>query len=125
ELRAQAALCTKRGVPFSARARDCLNASAECLEGLGEVPGFWQHGDFCLNNLLVSPSALAIIDFDEFGYTLMPLHDQIGLALSLHDLAPRGVLPLPLDGEITSSPGAGPVERSHLPGLFLHHLLWR
>ena len=36
-----------------------------------------------LNNLLVSETAVSVIDFDEFGGTLVPLHDAFGLALSV------------------------------------------
>jgi len=48
------------------------------------LQGSWQHGDYCINNLLFAEKQTYIIDFEEFGDTLMPLQDIFSLALSLH-----------------------------------------
>jgi hypothetical protein len=129
ELRGQAKVCRERGVNFSTQAGEHLDACAEALDALEELTWFAQHGDFCLNNLLVSASGLAIIDLDEFARTFVPLHDEIGLALSLQHLAPRGdrLLPPPEDltAVLRSCRPEGVALFAHLPGLFLHHLLWR
>jgi aminoglycoside phosphotransferase len=128
ELRRQAATCRGQSVAFTPRADDYIDAAAERLDGLGEVPCHWQHGDYCLNNLLVSRSGVAVIDLDEFGLTSVPLHDRMGLALSVSDLAPGGPAPLRLRENLAacSRTGAGWLDPGeHLPGLFLHHLLWR
>jgi hypothetical protein len=129
ELRRQATICEMHDTSLSARARDCIGAAAEQLDDLGTRRHFWQHGDYCLNNLLVSRSGLAIIDFEEFGGTLMPWHDEIGLALSVNDLSSRGApslavalgaLPMPEHPD-WPRPSTGCWFR----GFVLHHLLWR
>jgi hypothetical protein len=129
ELRRQAAICRERGVDFSRRAGEWVDACAESLEELGEVNGLAQHGDFCLNNLLVSESGLALIDFDEFARTFVPLHDEMGLALSFQHLAPRGGQLLPPSEDLAAVlRKCRPDNRdlvTSLPGLLLHHLLWR
>ena len=56
---------------------------SQTLDAVGPMRSCWQHGDFSLNNLLVSETAVSVIDFDEFGGTLVPLHDAFGLALSV------------------------------------------
>jgi hypothetical protein len=128
ELRRQLAACQGQGVTFSPQVVDRVGISSERLDGLGEIPCHWQHGDYCLNNILISRSGLAIIDFEEFGQTSMPWHDQIGLALSVHDLGP-GVKNSELLREDLGSclrTGSGwPLAPDHLPGFFLHHVLWR
>jgi hypothetical protein len=129
ELRRQAVICRDRGVDLSRRASEWADACAERLDVLGEVTGFAQHGDFCLNNLMISASGLAIIDFDEFGRTFVPLQDEIGLALSFQHFAPRGgrLLPLPTDLAclLRNCRPECPDLFAHLSGLLLHHLLWR
>jgi hypothetical protein len=72
ELRRQAMLSRFRGVTLSERALQRVEQwSVEADRG-GALDGCCQHGDFSLNNLLVSPSSIAIIDFDEFGRTRVP-----------------------------------------------------
>lgn len=99
------------------------------LSGLGLVRSQWQHGDFCFNNMLVSPDRLGLIDFEEFGQTSVPLHDEFSLAFSTHDF-------------VQSHPGAPPLgallrdcfdsgrrrwkfDSVSLEALLLHHLFWR
>ncbi len=111
ELRKQSRLCAQRG-ELSAHALQVIEQQALALEALGDISSSLQHGDFCLNNLLIGDERAAVIDFDEFGLTAMPLHDEIGLALSVSELSPHGeLLPLP--------------RHEQLRGLYLHHLLWR
>ncbi len=59
------------------------------------MPAVWQHGDFSLNNLMVSPDSMAVIDFEEFGLTRMPLHDAFGLAFSFQH-SQNDQCPIPL-----------------------------
>ncbi len=130
ELRLQAKLCMEGGVSLSNSTQDWIERCAESLDGMGELSCFWQHGDFCLNNLLVSPSRIAIIDFDEFGHTVMPLHDRISLGLSLHERAPLGTWSAPLMEGSNTSPKLEceeslVVEEQRLQGLYMHYLLWR
>jgi hypothetical protein len=128
DLRQQLGICSKHGVPLSQRARRCVGSCVEDLAGLGELTCHWQHGDFCTANLMVAGGDLRIIDFDEFGLTSMPLHDQFGLALSTHELisadGPWG--PLPNDVQACLAPvlSAQPTLAGHVRGLFVHHLLW-
>ncbi len=129
ELRRQAMACQRNDTALSARARDCIDRAAEALDELGPRDHFWQHGDYCLNNVLVSRSGLAIVDFEEFGGTAMPWHDEIGLALSLNDLSPHGTLPLAKALTALPMPRyAGwprPTDPKLFRGFVLHHLLWR
>ena len=67
--------------------RNKIDILAKDLDTLGTIQGFYQHGDFCLNNLLFHNSSAAIIDFDEFGLTAMPYHDEFLLANSLFSLS--------------------------------------
>jgi hypothetical protein len=101
---------------------------ADALERLGQVPGACRHGDFSVNNLLIGDSEIGIIDFDEFGETMMPLHDEIGLALSL-PLSQHGICPLSvrecLRVCLEHAVARGAADPGSLPGLVLHHLLWR
>lgn len=100
----------------------------DTLDRLGPVFTAYRHGDFSVNNLLIGDSSIGIIDFDEFGETMMPLHDEIGLALSL-PLSQEGVCPLSarecLQVCITHALDRGGVSEDAVPGLLLHHLLWR
>jgi len=103
-------------------------AGIERLDRLGPVFTAYRHGDFSVNNLLIGDTSVGIIDFDEFGETMMPLHDEIGLALSL-PLSQQGVCPLSvrecLEICVTPAIARGDVAAPAVPGLLLHHLLWR
>jgi hypothetical protein len=98
------------------------------LDRLGPVSTAYQHGDFSVNNLLIGDASIGIIDFDEFGETMMPLHDEIGLALSL-PLSQPGVCSVSvrecLEVCVTQAVRRGAVPAAAVPGLLLHHLLWR
>ena len=128
ELRQQLAICSKHGVALSRRARQFVDSCVEDLAGLGELTCHWQHGDFSTTNLMVAGRDLRIIDFDEFGLTSMPLHDQFGLALSTHELvsADGPWRPLANDVQACLAPvlSAQPALAGHVRGLLVHHLLW-
>ena len=128
-LRGQRAAYVAQHVPLAPHVSSLVDASARDLDRLDAIPWFWQHGDFCLNNLLVAGDRLGIIDFEEFGETAVPLHDQFSLALSLHDFAPaRGhrsdvaaIVAACIQPTLVRHSWLAP----HTAGLFLHHLLWR
>jgi phosphotransferase family enzyme len=128
ELRRQAALCNRDARQLSEPVLDRIRALSQALDTAGPMRSCWQHGDFSLNNLLVSETAVSVIDFDEFGGTLAPLHDAFGLALSV-PLSQSDSCPLTLAECITQC--VEPARRDeriaaeHLPGLLMHHLLWR
>lgn len=42
----------------------------------------FQHGDFCINNLMFSDHIAFIIDLEDFGRNVMPFQDDISLAIS-------------------------------------------
>ncbi len=73
---------------------------------------------------------MRIVDFEELGSTTMPLHDQLGLALSVYELShesgallgsPRDDIDLCTRDAREQASFALPV----LPGLLWHHLLYR
>jgi len=129
ELNAQIAQLVARDPEIGRGLIQPLSKEMEKLAALGSVESVWQHGDFCLNNLLVGDASLGIIDFEEFGETAVPLHDEISLGLSLHEFSSRAddwdhawrhvrrcAEPTVL---------ANPALSSYMDGLFVHHLVWR
>lgn len=62
------------------------------LAALGVIDWRYQHGDFCVNNLIFEEAEAVVIDLEEFGETLMPLHDEMSLAESLCDWQQRGLV---------------------------------
>ncbi len=62
-----------------------LKHVADQLRKCGPVKSWHQHGDFCINNLIVTDSQAHIIDMDDFGNNSTPLHDCFSLASSLGD----------------------------------------
>jgi len=128
ELNRQASECLINATPLDTRVYRFAAEWSEALDALGPVQTCWQHGDFSLNNLLVSQATVSVIDFDEFGGTLVPLHDAFGLALSV-SLSQGASCPLsPADCIAQSVEPARQdegVDAAHLPALLMHHLLWR
>lgn len=129
ELRQQHAHLVATGASLSQAVSQSVMEAADHLETLGPVAWYYQHGDFCLNNLLVPPSGLRVIDFEEFGATAMPLHDELGLALSFQEFMKDTPHGLPLREHIAAcvdrTLSANPFLSTCLWGLFLHHLLWK
>jgi hypothetical protein len=112
-------------VPADLPAR--ASAAASRLDGWS-LTAPWQHGDFSLNNLLVSDTGVTIIDFEEFGWTAMPLHDQFGLALWVPLAHPQGGARLAEEAwrvVVESHPFVRSVDPGRLDALLLHHVLWR
>jgi hypothetical protein len=128
ELRRQFDLSASNGITLSPAARQLAESCIEHLAGLGEFVSHWQHGDYCASNLMVAGTDLRIFDFDEFGMTAMPLHDQFALAFSVHELASADGVRRPVAEEvhacIAAELRAKPALASHVRGLLVHHLLW-
>jgi hypothetical protein len=127
-LRAQLRAAIDGGVTFDPLVISLVMRHAEQLDDRGAMASQWQHGDFSLNNLLVSRTFIGIIDFDEFGETSMPLHDEFGLALSMR-LSQDGACDLPwsscLEMCVRHAAERRGYDRVTVEGLLLHHLLWR
>ena len=128
ELARQVELCRRNGTTLGNTVLRRVGEWRHELDGAGRIRAWWQHGDFSLNNLLVSNDSMAVIDFDEFGGTLVPLHDAFGLALSM-SLSQDGRCPLSaaqcLNACVGRSLTDAALATEHLPGLLMHHLLWR
>lgn len=71
------------GSGFTAEMQFFCEQQLDLLRCAGPIHCIKQHGDFCLNNLLVAEHSLTIIDFEDFGITMMPLYDEFNLALTL------------------------------------------
>jgi hypothetical protein len=128
ELRRQVRLCSQDDSVLSDGALERIRTWSHELDAAGPMSSCWQHGDFSLNNLLVAEETVSVIDFDEFGGTLVPLHDAFGLALSV-PLSQNGRCPLSPADCITQcvEPARQDegIDAAHLPALLMHHLLWR
>jgi Phosphotransferase enzyme family len=128
ELRRQAMLCSQGDSVLSDRVLARVRAWSGELDEAGPMASCWQHGDFSLNNLLVAETTVSVIDFDEFGGTLVPLHDAFGLALSV-PLSQSGSCPLSpaecIAQCVEPARQDEGIDAAHLPALLMHHLLWR
>ncbi|HJZ74820.1 MAG TPA: phosphotransferase [Vicinamibacterales bacterium] len=128
ELERQVALCRSRGIALADATLARAGAWGREATASGSIATCWQHGDFSLNNLLVAPDSVAIIDFEEFGGTSVPLHDAFGLALSV-TLSQGEVCTLPrqecIRACLSTATADEAVEPECIPALLLHHLLWR
>ncbi len=106
-----------------------LDAAIEKLPALPRARYSWQHGDYCLNNLVVLGQTTGVIDFEEFGQTAVPLHDEFSLALSFADfmegVPARRRWPSRCATAVEPALRANPHWAPCCAGLFLHHLLWR
>ena len=103
-----------------------LTSAVANLEPLAPVQWQWQHGDFCMNNVIVDDAGIGVIDFEEFGKTAVPLHDEFGLALSLYQLG-RDARPSALqelvDACLAPTVARYPALSAHVEALFLEHLV--
>lgn len=128
ELERQVSLCQSRGITLGRAALARADAWGVDASAAGPLPTCWQHGDFSLNNLLVASDSVAIIDFEEFGGTSVPLHDAFGLALSV-TLSQGSDCTLPLQECIRACVNTAVADEAVAPGcipaLLLHHLIWR
>ena len=78
-----------------------------------ELPQLPQHGDFCVDNLLVRPDGrIVVIDWEEFGAVRLPAYDLLTLFASME---PRGDPRARLDTRILGNDRPGPIA-VHRPG---------
>ncbi|MDO6442523.1 phosphotransferase [Marinobacter sp. 2_MG-2023] len=102
------------------RAIDDLKYSTTC-------PSIPQHGDFCLNNLIIDTNHITVIDFEDFLITKMPLYDHFSLALSLPSCGnePAKRANVFSHSSIVTSANALSIHEELIRWHFLHHLLLR
>lgn len=86
-----------------------------------------QHGDFCLNNLIIDKVHITVIDFEDFEITKMPLYDAFTLALTLpsFDNTPENAAQLFTHPAIINAASLYGVPEKAIRWHFLHHLLLR
>lgn len=128
ELRQRYQECIGQNLLLPDNTETLLTKLAGELDHLGTIAVFPQHGDFCLNNLIIDGQKMHIIDFEDFEMTCMPLHDQFTLALSTYQLAPaiaRSSLADNIDLCVGDSLQQMKIDRRYLAGFFMHHLLLR
>jgi hypothetical protein len=129
ELLRQWHVCEAGGRTFPPAVGARVRASAAALRTLGPLQGARQHGDYCFNNLLVASDAVGLIDFEEFGHTSMPLHDEFSLAFSAHDfmsaLAGTPTLQAQISACVCDSGAGKSMGPGCIEGLLFHHLVWR
>jgi len=120
--------CIASGTKLPQLLNQQVATMSQQLDSLGTLSTFPQHGDYCLNNLIIDTDDIHIIDFEDFGMTSMPLHDEFSLALSMYSKSSKNI-DTSLQYELNTCTKKGaetlgiPVEM--LPGFFMHHLLLR
>ena len=90
-----------------------------------QINGVWQHGDYCINNLIFAENKTYIIDFEEFGDTSMPLQDVFSLALSFYIQRETQTLDLLAKDLAYCLRGTEKNLKPLLSILFIYHLLFR
>jgi hypothetical protein len=128
ELRQCYRQCIDSGTKLPSGISEQIDILSSQLDKLGTINTYPQHGDFSINNLIIEDDKIHIIDFEDFGMTYMPLHDQFTLALSHFQLSPK-FAKTSLGNEVNLCV-IGHLElnrfsEKHLSGFFLHHLLFR
>ncbi len=77
---------------FDLRLRDRVSTTAEDWGSGHTIQHHIQHGDFCLNNMILEKErGFRLIDFDDFGRVECPLFDAFSLAYSIHSRASAAV----------------------------------
>lgn len=105
-----------------------VQSRLECLKDLPKLPIFSQHGDYCLNNLIIEKDHIHIIDFEDYGMTCLPFFDYFSLALSLSSSThPNSHLPVEQEVELCTKffLESYKLTKNQLSTLFLVHLLVR
>lgn len=86
-----------------------------------------QHGDFCLNNVIIDKSHVTVIDFEDFAITKMPLYDHFTLALSLPSCSPEAHKAVEVISTVQIIDAAKKlgIPLGAIKWHFLHHILLR
>lgn len=92
-----------------------------------DCPSIPQHGDFCLNNMIIDNDRITVIDFEDFRITEMPMYDHFTLALSLPSspTKPANVADIFKQHNLIEKAAKLGIPESALRWHFLHHLLLR
>ncbi|WP_309043347.1 aminoglycoside phosphotransferase family protein [Marinobacter sediminicola] len=86
-----------------------------------------QHGDFCLNNLIIDTGHITVIDFEDFAITAMPMYDHFTLALSLPSCGPSpfSAAQVITNRNLVNNAQIIDIPENTIKWHFLHHLLLR
>lgn len=106
---------------------EVLRDNSLTLDELGSFDCVFQHGDYCVNNTLNDGERVGVIDFEFFGKTLMPLHDEFSLMHSLVCFVPRDCKSLNASvwsDILESSELSKQLEDRHVKALYFHFLIW-
>ena len=108
---------------------DVIQDNSLVLDELGTLDCVFQHGDYCVNNILCNGEQVGVIDFEFFGKTLMPLHDEFSLMHSLVCFVPSQFqsesLSTSVWTEVLESNGfSNQFQDKHVKALYLHFLIW-
>ncbi|WP_100640495.1 phosphotransferase [Marinobacter salexigens] len=97
------------------------------LSEIPSCPSIPQHGDFCLNNLIIDTSHITVIDFEDFEITAMPLYDYFTLALSLPSCSedPSQAIHVLNEPQIVTTAQSLGIASNTIRWHFLHHILLR
>jgi hypothetical protein len=104
-----------------------VSIAANDLSKLKNCPSIPQHGDFCLNNMIIDEIHITVIDFEDFMITAMPIYDHFTLALSLPSCSsePDNAAQVFAQHNIIAMAKHIGIPEEALKWHFLHHLLVR
>lgn len=103
-----------------------VETATEELSKMSSCAQISQHGDFCLNNVIVDTSHITVIDFEDFGITKMPLYDHFTLALSLSNSPdPEQAVKVLTEARVVEAAAQLGIPRIAIRWHFLHHILLR
>ncbi|MBQ0831322.1 phosphotransferase [Marinobacter sp.] len=104
-----------------------VESAVNDLSGVPGCSAIPQHGDFCLNNLIIDTSHITVIDFEDYEITKMPMYDHFTLALSLPSCSeePNLAVNAYKDAQIAAAAEKLGIAASAIQWHFLHHILLR
>ncbi|MEM7504677.1 MAG: hypothetical protein AAF417_21765 [Pseudomonadota bacterium] len=91
EIASQYRVCRERGIIRSDEHDKVIDEMVEVWTEHETITGYAQHGDFCLNNLVIDKHSTMLIDYEHFDRTRMPLQDELLLVHSLLRRKPADV----------------------------------
>jgi len=104
-----------------------VELAASELSEMPDCTPIAQHGDFCLNNVIIDTSHITVIDFEDFAITKMPLYDHFTLALSLPSCStePHKAVKVFNAVQIVDAAKQLGIPKDTIRWHFLHHILLR